>query len=79
MVLCVSQDMVLCISQDTVNSNVRSNYGGGSGSGLTLNMALVKVSKNVICIMTGSPSHPDCANSMFAHTYMLYMSSAYAT
>ena len=71
--------MVLCISQDTVNSNVRSNYGGSSSSGLTLNMALVKVSKNVICIMTGSPSHPDCANSMFAHTYMLYMSSAYAT
>ena len=52
-----------------------TNYGGGSGSGFISNMALVKVSKNVICVMTGSPSHRDCANSTLAHTHMLYMSS----
>ena len=31
------------------------NHGGGSGSGLTLNMALVRVFKNVICAMTAPP------------------------
>ena len=54
------------------------NYGGGSGSGLVSNMVIIKVSKNAICAMTDSLPHQDCANSAFAHTHMLYMSSAYA-
>ena len=51
------------------------NHGGGSSSGLILNIVIIKVSKNVICVMTGSPFHLDCVNSTFTHTHMLYMSN----